>query len=218
MINREGVLVIRVPHRIRKALIMDFIKRIRPWIIKSLLKYRNSCPEYRFIGGEMLPFRGSSYCLKIISSEAMQYSVKMVGNNIEVEADLRCTSRERTEHIRQALRDWYLAQAGIIIPERFKHLAEHLDLRPNGLKLKQQTSRWGSCSDKSVIAINWQLVMAPPEVLDYVITHELCHIESKNHKVQFWARVSGFMPDYKVQRKWLRDNARSITFLTNRVN
>lgn len=78
------------------------------------------------------------------------------------------------------------------------------------LKLSSARTRWGSCSLKKNINLNWRLVNAPQEVLDYVIVHELSHTVHHNHSKYFWTHVASMMPDYATHRKWLKDNGRTL--------
>ncbi|MDD5272957.1 MAG: M48 family metallopeptidase, partial [Methylovulum sp.] len=77
-------------------------------------------------------------------------------------------------------------------------------LLPRSVIIKTQKSRWGSCGIHNDININWLLIMAPPEVLEYVVVHELCHIQVRNHSAQFWALVAEHLPDYQSPRQWLK--------------
>ena len=72
--------------------------------------------------------------------------------------------------------------------------------------VRDQRSRWGSCSSKHNLNFNWKLIMAPPQVLDYVVIHELCHLHEFNHSARFWRLVEGVMPDYEVWKKWLKNH------------
>ena len=74
------------------------------------------------------------------------------------------------------------------------------------ITLRQQKTRWGSCSANGNLNFNWLLILAPPEVLDYVVVHELCHRRQMNHSQAFWNEVSAVLPGYKEQKKWLKDN------------
>ncbi|MFA6318450.1 MAG: M48 family metallopeptidase [Elusimicrobiota bacterium] len=96
-------------------------------------------------------------------------------------------------------------------------LAERLDfwcgkmgLRYERVRIKNQSTRWASCSRKGNLNFNWRLLWAPPEVLDYVVVHELCHLVEMNHSKRFWAQVAVWCPDYKRHRKWLRDHGRDL--------
>jgi predicted metal-dependent hydrolase len=97
--------------------------------------------------------------------------------------------------------------AARLINERVALYAEKLQLFPQKVAVRDQRRRWGSCSARTgAVNLNWRLVMAPLEVLDYVVVHELSHIKHPNHSPVFWAHVAQFVPDYKVRRKWLREN------------
>ena len=74
------------------------------------------------------------------------------------------------------------------------------------ISIREQKTRWGSCSSVGNLNYNWKLVLMPPGVLDYVVVHELAHRREMNHSAAFWKVVATWMPDYKKYRKWLRDN------------
>lgn len=78
--------------------------------------------------------------------------------------------------------------------------------------IREQRTRWGSCSSKHNLNFNWKLIMAPPEALNYVVIHELCHLRDFNHSPRFWQAVRERMPDYEVWRKWLKDHGKDLVF------
>lgn len=77
--------------------------------------------------------------------------------------------------------------------------------------VRDQKTRWGSCSSRGTLSFNYRLIFAPPVILDYVVVHELCHLTHMNHSKDFWDMVASVMPEYKVCRKWLRDHGRELT-------
>jgi predicted metal-dependent hydrolase len=81
-----------------------------------------------------------------------------------------------------------------------------MGVRPASLTIRNQKSRWGSCSTRGTLSFNWRLIMAPPEVLDYVVVHELAHMMEHNHSKAFWALVAKYCPDYLAHRNWLKQN------------
>ncbi len=97
-------------------------------------------------------------------------------------------------------------QAKSIILARVKHWAGILDVKYNRVAVKDQRTLWGSCSGRKNLNFNWRLAAAPPEALDYVVIHELCHLREMNHSGKFWALVSLTCPDYAARRKWLKEN------------
>lgn len=77
--------------------------------------------------------------------------------------------------------------------------------------VRDQKTRWGSCSSRGTLSFNYRLIFAPPVILDYVVVHELCHLTHMNHSKDFWNMVASVMPEYKVCRKWLRDHGHELT-------
>lgn len=82
------------------------------------------------------------------------------------------------------------------------------------ITVRDQKTRWGSCSSRGTLSFNYRLIFAPPAVLDYVVVHELCHLTHMNHSKAFWNMVATVMPDYRVYKKWLRDHGHELTLET----
>lgn len=91
-----------------------------------------------------------------------------------------------------------------IIPDRTAHFASLIGVTYGRITIRNQKTRWGSCSAKGNLNFNCLLMMAPPEVLDYVIVHELCHRKEMNHSPRFWSEVARVIPDYRIREKWLK--------------
>ena len=98
------------------------------------------------------------------------------------------------------------AQIKPCIAARTAYFAELLGVTYGRITIRAQRSRWGSCSSKGNLNFNCLLALVPEEVLDYVIVHELCHLLEMNHSSAFWNNVERIIPDYRVRRKWLKDN------------
>ncbi len=104
-----------------------------------------------------------------------------------------------------------LADAALkTIPERVAYFAPAVGVTYGNITIRNQKSRWGSCSTKGNLNFNCLLMLVPPEVLDYVVIHELCHRKQMNHSALFWAEVGRICPEYKERRKWLRENGGSL--------
>lgn len=126
--------------------------------------------------------------------------------------------RERQEALRaepeelltvEELRE--LAQrAAEYIPEKTALYASLIGVNYGRITIRNQKSRWGSCSSKGNLNFNCLLMLTPPEIIDYVIVHELCHRREMNHSPLFWHEVEKILPDYKRRRKWLKDNGERI--------
>lgn len=95
--------------------------------------------------------------------------------------------------------------ASRIITRRVAELATLMQVRYGNIHIRQQKTRWGSCSSKGNLNFNWRLVLMPEEVMDYVIIHELCHLRYMNHSKEFWQYVGSVMPDYAKWKQWLKE-------------
>ena len=96
-------------------------------------------------------------------------------------------------------------QAVEVVPKRVAHYAARMGVTYGRITIRHQRTRWGSCSSNGNLNFNCLLMLAPPEVLDYVVVHELCHRKYMNHSKQFWAEVAKVMPDYKKCERWLKE-------------
>lgn len=101
-------------------------------------------------------------------------------------------------------------QAAGELPEKVRIFAEKIGVSYGRITIRSQRTRWGSCSAKGNLNFNCLLMLMPQEVQDYVVIHELCHRKHLNHSTDFWAEVERFCPDYRVHRKWLKDNGASL--------
>ena len=96
------------------------------------------------------------------------------------------------------------------IPGRVAYFAGRLGVRYGRITIRNQKTKWGSCSGKGNLNFNCLLALAPAEVLDYVVAHEICHLKEMNHSPRFWALVEGLIPDYKARRQWLKDHGSAL--------
>ena len=96
------------------------------------------------------------------------------------------------------------------IPARVAHYAPLVGVTCGRITIRNQRSRWGSCSSQGNLNFNCLLMLCPPEVIDYVVVHELCHRKEMNHSPRFWAEVARVLPDYKQRQQWLKDNGNAI--------
>ena len=114
--------------------------------------------------------------------------------------------KEQVEKLSLEERKVYQEKACKVFPERTMYYAKQIGVTYNRITLRQQKTRWGSCSANGNLNFNWLLILAPPEVLDYVVVHELCHRKEMNHSPLFWNEVKKILPDYENQVKWLKEN------------
>ena len=109
-----------------------------------------------------------------------------------------------------ALEKRYRDAAHNYIPERVKFYHQFTGGNYHKVTIRDQKTRWGSCSASGTLSFSFRLMMAPPRVLDYVVVHELCHLTHMNHSKEFWNMVESILPDYKEHRKWLKENGHTL--------
>jgi predicted metal-dependent hydrolase len=158
---------------------------------------------------ELVPFRDGA----VIPLRGIPHSITLAGPTrrggvVTIERapggfDGLCVSGA-PEHAPRRLRDWLIAEARRDLDERVQWHAANLGLRPKRIVVRDQVSRWGSCSTTGKLSFSWRLVLAPPYILDYVAAHEVAHLAEMNHGPRFWALVRKTMPASDDAKRWLQ--------------
>jgi predicted metal-dependent hydrolase len=125
---------------------------------------------------------------------------------VSVEDDVLIVHCVKADLAEKILERWYRQQAKAVIAGALEKYRALMGVKYNELTIKDQKTRWGSCSSKGNLNFSWRLILAPKSVLDYVVVHELAHLREMNHSARFWSVVEKFFPEYKKQIKWLKDN------------
>ncbi len=198
IVERDGSLTVRAPKRATMADVQSFIHEKTEWIIRTRARFKSivQVPKKHYADGETFLFLGIAYELKLVRPQrpALTFAHGFhLGN----------TSQKRGELV---FTRWYKRQAFTILSERVKLFAEKNGFVPKRVNISSAKTRWGSCSPDGSLNFTWRLVMAPPDVIDYVVIHELAHLRVKNHSQKFWNVVENIMPGYRMQRKWLKEN------------
>ena len=124
---------------------------------------------------------------------------------------------KRKKDALEAVDRWYRRQARDRIEAVAAVESERLGLHPEKISIRDQKTRWGSCSTSGTLSFNWRLVIGPEHALRYVVIHELVHIEHHNHSRRFWAALTEALPDWKQSALWLRANERALTAYRPRI-
>lgn len=183
------------------------LEKKREWIQKQMVRivpYQGPTRVRVLRDGSMLPFLGGERRLRVLKSRGQLTTVQLIDGEI-----VAAVEEADTDTLKKALESWYRKTARKVITERVSRL---LDGRKIGrISIKDQKTRWGSCSTKGNLNFNWRLVMAPPKIIDYLILHELTHLECLNHSKRFWDRLKKICPDYEKSELWLKENGRDLT-------
>jgi len=201
-ITAEGELVVRAPLRAPEAWILALVKEKRAWIEKKVAEAKNRpAPGIRrFAAGEAFLFLGKTYALEVLAGSDAPVSL----------GDRFFIGDQRLPECRDLLIAWYVQKAKEILPARVAGIAAILDYVPKKIRISDAKRRWASCSTTGTLSFSWRLVLAPPEVIDYVVVHELVHLRQPDHSDRFWKKVEEAMPEYADHRRWLRENERML--------
>ncbi|MDE6943319.1 MAG: M48 family metallopeptidase [Lachnospiraceae bacterium] len=115
-----------------------------------------------------------------------------------------------TDAQRNALTQRYIAAAKEYFPKRAAYFHQFTGGTYDRITIRDQKTRWGSCSARGTLSFNWRLMLAPPAILDYVVVHELCHLTHMNHSAAFWQAVESVYPDYRNARRWLKEHGQEL--------
>ena len=201
-------LIIKTPRSVSKKTLDDLIRRKQHWIKqKAILSFEEQNLKNReFIDDEKFYFRGNEYRLSLILGR--KKAVKIEGGLLRV-SYVDDKSRVRSA-IKRLLEEWYIKESTKILKVRTEELAQQMRVQPCGITVKNYNSKWGSCTSKNKISYNWRIIMAPDDIVDYLIIHELCHIIEHNHSKNFWHHVGTHCEDFQKKRKWLRENGHML--------
>ncbi len=203
IVEEDGRLVIRAPLRTDGKAIRGIVQQKAEWIRAKQALARNRSQEVnppQFQPGERFWYLGRPYELVLVDSPTEPLRL-----NSRFQLD-----RAFVDEAATLFGAWYRQQASRIIPQRAQRFARQCDYRYEKISIKDARSRWGSCGRSDNLSFNWRLVMAPLEVIDYVVVHELVHLVEKNHSPRFWARVARLLPDYAQRRAWLKAHGHQL--------
>lgn len=176
------------------------------WVVEKTREYdkhREQAPERQFEEGESFPYLGKPHEVVI---EQRPWSSVVDGTLRLAEYHVTNTSIER------ALETLYRRNARQRFGRRADHFAEDMGVEYDQIEIRNQRTRWGSCSTNGTLGLNWRLMMAPSEIIDYIIIHELAHLKEANHSPAFWSLVAEYDPDYESHSEWLAENSARLIF------
>jgi predicted metal-dependent hydrolase len=203
-VDRTGAIHVAAPMRMPQGAIEEFLARRRGWLQRQLAASatRQRRPTPGYATGDEVPFLGEALRLRVqLSLPGHASVVRRVKRSLEVA--LAPSKEPPTAAVATVLERWYRDAARDVLERRVAHFAERV-AAPSSVLIRSQKHLWGSCSSDGVLRFNWRLVMAPLDVVDYVVVHELCHLRHPHHQKPFWDAVSSIMPVYRARRATLR--------------
>ncbi len=207
-IREAGLVEVVVPMHLVMPPPETVLKRHAAWIFRTFDRLRRSggIAGERPVGeGSRILFLGAERTIRILRDVRRRPLVTLTESEMIV-----FLTPESPEDIRPFLERWLRKQAESIIPVRVSRLNEEWKFRYSSITVRNQRTRWGSCSRKGALSFNWRLVILPMEVADYLICHELAHLKYLDHSARFWNLVETIFPSFRQSERWLRRHGRSL--------
>lgn len=200
---RDGQVELAASPAVSHARLLEVLEARKDWIVRhwraqQARLVQRQVPEQVCVLGKMMP---------LLHEPASRREVRLVADALLVRG---FDPQDESEAWQRLVGIWLKREASRGFSPRLLHWAAQTGLSPNSLGLSSAKRRWGSCTSRGAVRLNWRLVMAPPRVLDYVIVHELAHLEHMNHSAAFWSLVGCWMPDWREQRQWLKLNGDTL--------
>lgn len=196
-VTAQGVLRITMPWYGSKKEALSFVERSRDWIESQFAKVQHQ----PWGNGTRFYYRG----------ELVKLQVREIGEGCELSfGEARVRLETRLAGYKQVIEKFLWNLAKKELPRRTQELAREFELQVNRITVRNQRSRWGSCSLARNIALNWRLIQTPDLVRDYIIVHELMHLREMNHSARFWSHVGAAFPKYREAERWLKEFGREM--------
>jgi len=198
--DEDGGLIIKSP-KVTQSQIEKLLIKKAGWITKSRQKLlAKKGKSLRFEEGEEIYFMGEAFPLRLDISSHHKFSL-----NFTMQDGFSITTDSYDpDYFQQRLDRFYKMQALEIVPDLVEYYSAQMQLFPSKLSFRKAKTRWGSCSNKNSISLNYRMMKLPLDIIKYIIVHELAHIEHKDHQKKFWQLVASIMPSYKAYENELK--------------
>ena len=208
-----SVVEIVAPAKLTATEIRQILTTKKTWLTRRLSKLTTLADNpvnQELAPGHLVLYQGEPHSLIFLPGNNKP-EVLLKPQELVIKLPADCPENEQTAIAAHILKNWLINQAGAQFQDKTRYWADIIGVRPVRVTIKDQKTRWGSCSSLGNINYNWRIIMAPSQVADYLVIHELCHLLEPNHSDRFWSHVSRFSPNYKVCRRWLADNGKLLS-------
>lgn len=208
----KAQVVVRAPYFVDKADIEKFVREKSLWVQQKLTQQEqqlSALPIYTFNHGSSLPYLGEQ--LSLVVHKQSKADVVRYGSQLLVILSSRSRLADE-EQTRRLVCQWYQEQALALLEAKTQLAVARLGASYAGITIKATRSKWGHCTAQGAIQYNWQILLAPEPIVDYLVAHEVSHLLHHNHSPAFWAVVASLCPDYKNRRAWLKHHGAHLMF------
>ena len=204
-IDRGGELIVFAPADYNASVVRRFVREKRLWIYKKLAEKEALRPPVvmkEYVSGEGFPYLGRSYRLLLVDAQPVP---------VKLEAGRLKMRRSAATNGRAHMVNWYRVRAQPWLSERAERIAARVGVTPSGIHVQDLGYRWGSCSRGEKLNFHWKTILLPPRIAEYILAHELVHIRTPHHTLEFWKKLERAMPDYSARKAWLAVHGAAAT-------
>ena len=203
-IGRDQKVTVVAPGYVPSSDIHAFTRDKAGWIYKHTTgSQRSPVPERKYCDGEIWPWYGSTVTLKIELGEKPWAEIR--DNSLCMTLPYDTSPALRTGYIKSIMKQFFSYSLLELSKPYFRKYSDMLNVEIPEVKTRLQETKWGTCTSRSII-LNLKLCMAPPDIIEYVVVHELCHLVHRDHSERYWNTLEGVLPDYKERREFLKKN------------
>lgn len=204
-IDVYGNVELRVPKTTTDTAINNLLENKWHWIAQKSAEMKEKTKGFKektYEEGEQFLYLGESYPIHIIEdSSVTRVSVELKDKTLEVIVP------ERDEDlIKKLLTRFYKQQCKKFVESRIRVYQSNFKMKPKNIKISSNKKTWGTCNSLRELTFNWKLIMAPVDIVDYVVVHEMCHMIHLNHDRSFWRLVGKYIPNYEEHQQWLKES------------
>ena len=215
-VRPEGVRVL-APARVAKSRIDQFVQQKAHWIALRQQELQQRLTELEpYVHAQLeqdstLQWLGDVCTLKVLPRSGKTV-ISQSGNEIQVSLSTRIRKPE-SQALHEQLERWYREQSDLLLQSRVRYWADRTGLHPSKVITRSYRRKWGCCNSRREVSFNWLLIMAPLWVIDYVIVHELCHLQEMNHSSKFWLLVERHFPEFRQAKRWLNQHGSRLRLI-----
>ena len=212
-IERDGDVMVRVPHKAKLKDIEKFIAEKRIWIYQKLARKKalnREKPKREFVNGQGFLYLGRSYRLKFVDNSEIKPGRSSKAAPLRLWRDHFELAQSEKANARNHFVSWYRKQIKNQLKERIPRYDKRIGVTIKDIRISDLGHRWASCGRNGVVNFNWRSVMAPVWVFDYILVHEMVHMIERGHTDRFWHLVTRVIPDYEEHVRWLNENGADL--------
>lgn len=208
---KDSAVLVTVPRTLSNVKVDQIVAKKKKWITEKLNYYRqtqNLSKTKEYVSGEAFSYLGRNYRLKVVTGKLS--GVQFKNGKLVVHIPKEYSKCKRENKTKQLLEQWFQERALVKLQEKARRLALKVGVAPLSIHIKSYKGRWGGCNTKQELFFNWKIIIAPNQIVDYVIVHELVHLIHHDHSKAYWKRLKTVFPEYEECKDWLKVNGRNL--------